>query len=330
VSDDAPAGRAEGAARTGARDWVSVYLKGVAMGTADTIPGVSGGTIALITGIYERLIEAVAGIDAGLVAALGGVHRRSGRARFVGTLRERDVPFLVVLGLGAVTAVVVLSRVVHAALVDYRAGTFAFFFGLIAASAVVLYRELTLETPGSAGAALLGFAIAFLLAGASSGEVVAHSLPVVFVTAAIAITAMILPGVSGSFLLLLLGQYEFLTGVLTRFVDDVIEVVRGGGTEGLLEGGAVVAVFGVGALVGLLSVAKAIRWALRRYRRATLAFLVSLMVGSLRLPVLETFGAVEAWSAITAVGVLTAATVGAVAVLALDHYTSDLELSTDR
>lgn len=305
--------------------WVVVYLKGVAMGAADTVPGVSGGTIALITGIYERLITAVAGLDPALLGYLPGLHRRDGRREFWQTLRDRDVPFLVVLGLGVMTAVVVLSRLVHAALVGYRAATFAFFFGLIAASAVVLYRQLAVDTAGAVAGTVLGFVIAFVLAGATSGSEMPHTLPYVFGTAAIAITAMILPGVSGSFLLLLLGQYEYLTGVLKRFVDDLLVVATGGSAD-LLDGAIVVLTFGAGAVLGLLSVATAIRWALDHYRRATLAFLVSLMVGSLRLPVREVADAVETWNAASGGLVVAAVVVGGGAVLALDRSTADLRL----
>jgi putative membrane protein len=289
------------------------------------VPGVSGGTIALITGIYERLITAVAGLDPALCRQLGGAYSAPGRRQFLHTLRERDVPFLVVLGLGVLTAVVVLSRLVHAAIVGYRAATFAFFFGLIAASAIVLYRHLALDSPGAVAGSVSGFVIAFVVAGATSSGEMAHTLPYVFGTAAVAITAMILPGVSGSFLLLLLGQYEYLTGVLKRFVDDVLVVATGGSAD-LLDGAVVVLTFGAGAVLGLLTVANVIRWALDHYRQATLAFLVSLMVGSLRLPVREVFDSVGTWNTGSVALVIGAVVVGGGAVLALDHFTADLQL----
>jgi putative membrane protein len=307
------------------RDWGSLYLKGIAMGAADTVPGVSGGTIALITGVYERLVTAIAALDPSLLVALGVLHRADGRQQFVASLRERDVHFLVVLGLGVVTAVLALSRVIHAALGGYPGLTFAFFFGLIAASAVVLYGELSVDTAGAVAATVVGFALAYFLSGTSAAGGLPHDLPFVFLTGAIAITAMILPGVSGSFLLLLFGQYEYLTGVLTRFVDGLIRMASGGGGSPGTEG-IVVAVFLTGAVLGVLSVARAIRWALDSYRRATLAFLVSLMVGSLRLPVREVDAAVGTWTPVAAAAVLAPAVVGAGAVLVLDHYTSDLEL----
>ncbi len=323
MPDESANGEA-GRATAAPSDWLAIYLKGIAMGAADTIPGVSGGTIALITGVYERLVTAIAALDPGLLVAIDGIHRAAGRRRFVDSLRERDVHFLIVLGLGAVTAVVALSRVMHAALDGYPAPTFAFFFGLIAASAVVLYGELSVDTVGALAASVGGFVIAFWLSGATAGGGLSHDLPLVFLTGAIAITAMILPGVSGAFLLLLLGQYEYLTGVLTRFVDGLLRMVSGGGSPG--TEGIVVAVFLTGAVLGLLSVARVIRWALDSYRRATLAFLVSLMVGSLRLPVREVAEAVGTWTPAAATAVVAPALFGAGAVLVLDRYTSDLEL----
>ena len=313
----------------GLREYGTVYLKGMAMGAADTVPGVSGGTIALITGIYERLITALAALDPRLLGELRGVNSPRGRARLRETIQRVDLLFLIVLGLGAVTSVVALSRFMHAAIVSYPAATYAFFFGLIAASAVVLYGELRYEGPPTVAGAVLGFVVGFVVAGGSGGNSVLPGLPVVFVTGAITITALVLPGVSGAFILLLLGQYEYLTGVLERFVDALIATVAGGSTAGIVDGATVVATFCAGAVVGLLSVAHAIRWALDRQRAATLAFLVSLMAGSLRMPIVEVGRTVGTWNAETVAVVTLPAIVGVVAVLALDRYTDDLDLATD-
>jgi len=326
--------RAQGTARSGSTDAAtagagplrglgSVYLKGVAMGAADTIPGVSGGTIALITGIYERFVRALTRLDPRVLRHLPGLHRVEGRRALLADLREMDVFFLVALGLGVLTAVLTLSRVVHAALVGFRASTFAFFFGLIAASAVVLYDAVDVSTPGQVGAALAGFVFAFLVAGVSGASAVPHDLPVVFLAGAVGITAMVLPGVSGAFILLLLGQYTYLTGVLSEFVDAVLATLTGGSGP-LVSLGAVVVVFVAGASVGILTVAHLIRRALDTYRAATLAFLVSLMVGSLRLPVVEVLENVGAWTPLSAAAIGGAGLIGALAVLVLDRYTGDL------
>jgi putative membrane protein len=328
VAGDTPADEAAtpGARTTlGARELVSVYLKGAAMGAADTIPGVSGGTIALIVGVYERFVRAVTALDPRVFAHLPRLRRREGRRALWRDLRRIDAFFLLALGLGVVTSVVTLSRVVYAASQLYEPQTFAFFFGLIGASAIVLSDQLSLRTPGRAVAAVAGFAVAFWLVGATSSGALGHGLPVVFLAGAVAVCAMVLPGVSGAFILLLLGQYTFLTGTLTRFVDDVLAAATGAGTDGLVGGGLVVATFVAGAFVGLVSVAHLIRRALDRYRAATLAFLVSLMIGSLRLPVERVGGGVGNWTTAVAVSVAVPAVAGGAAVWLLDRYTDDLE-----
>lgn len=295
------------------------------MGAADSVPGVSGGTIALITGIYERLLDAIAGVDAGLLSSLARVHTAEGRAEFTAQLREMDLGFLLVLGAGIATALVTMSRAVHIARVEYPAFTFAFFFGLIAASAVVLYKHVSVNTPGRLAAGVVGFALAFLLSGEVTGSL-PHSSPVLFVTGAIAISAMILPGISGAFLLLLLGQYGFLTGTLSKFVDALIALPSGGPLDPVVEHGTVVVTFALGAGLGLLTISHVVTWALDNYRAATLTFLVSLMVGALRLPIEKILANTsDATSASAWVGVVLVAVIGGAAVLLVDRYTDDLE-----
>jgi putative membrane protein len=308
------------------RQLFAIYIKGIAMGAADSVPGVSGGTIAFILGIYERLITAITRLDPTALRLVTDLHRRGGRRRFTERLLEMDLPFLVALGLGVVTAIVTVSRVMHVALQEAEALTFAFFFGLIAASAVVLYEHVTFDTPGRIAAAIAGFAIAFFISGVTAGSDVAHSLPIIFVAGAIAIVAMILPGVSGAFFLVLLGQYEYLTGVLSAFVDGIVVVAigeRGIGT--LADSATTVLTFGVGAILGLFTVAHAIRWALDNYRVATLSFLVSLMVGALRLPAERVLYSDPTISVGWMVPIVVAVAVGASGVLLLNYYTTDLE-----
>lgn len=308
-----------------AREYLAVYLKGIAMGTADAVPGMSGGTIALITGIYERLIAAITALDPSVLAHLSTLHRTDSREALVGDLLGMDVPFLAALGLGVVSALVTVSRVAHVALQSARAATFAFFLGLIAASAYALLDEVDVTTPGRIGAAVVGFGGAFVLSGPAARGALPNSPLFVASGAAVAICATVLPGISGATFLVLLGQYEFLTGELTAFVDGLLGLATGGSVARVLDPATTVLSFGAGAVVGLLTMAHAIEWALRRYRAATLTFLVSLLVGTLRLPVVEIRGAVGQWSA-TAGGTLVVATVlGAAAVLALDRYTGSLD-----
>jgi putative membrane protein len=309
---------------SGFQDWLGVFLKGIAMGVADSVPGISGGTIALITGIYERLIRAVTRIDPAVLWLVPRLYRPSVRASFFERLREMDALFLVVLGTGVVSAVVTVARGAEYALEQFPGPTFAFFFGLIAASAVVLADRRWLSSPGRALAAVAGFLLAFLVAGAAAEGLLPNSLPVVFAAGVIGICGMILPGISGSLILLLLGQYDYLIRTLNEFVDGLLLLARGTVDKGLVEGGTTIAAFLGGAVIGVFTVAYVVRWSLDRYRRATFAFLVSLMLGSLRFPALEIAKAAEGDSLGWLPPVVAAAIVGACAVLVLDHYSEDM------
>jgi len=291
------------------------------MGAADSVPGVSGGTIALITGIYERLIAALTALDPRILQRLPEANTSDGRQHILSDLRRMDAFFLVVLGLGVATSIVAISRFVHAALELARPQTFAFFFGLIAASAIVLYEHLSLRTPLEIAAAVGGFALAFLLSGVSTGGGgLGHGLPVIFAAGAIAVSATVLPGISGALILLLLGQYEYLAGQLTGFVDALLAL----GGDGLVSGLLVVVTFLLGAVVGVVTIAHLVTRALDRQREATIAFLVSLMVGSLRLPAVEILDGADLMAFADVTTVVGAALVGALAVLLLDYYTEDL------
>ncbi len=308
----------------GIRAWLSVYLKGACMGAADTVPGVSGGTIALVVGVYERLITALTALGPDTLWQLRGLHTAEGRSRAATALLAADVPFLFVLGAGVLSAAATIATAMNAAVTRYPAPTYAFFFGLIAASAVVLFRYVTVGTPRRVLVALSGFALAFLVTDPSLVATRTTTLPVLFLAGSIAISAMVLPGVSGAFLLLIMGQYEYVSGI-PRSVAEGALAALGGRPGPLLEALVPFAVFIAGAFVGLFSVAYAVRTALDRYRQGTLVFLVSLMVGALRLPINEVAENTPTVSPATIGAAAVPALVGAGAVLVLDRYTDDLE-----
>jgi len=310
------------------REWVSTFLVGIFMGSADAVPGVSGGTIALIAGIYERLITAITAVTPGRVTGFlraltpldGGVSVRSA----VEIFDEVDGWFLVALLGGVVTAVVVVTRIVHWADQNHPVFLFGFFFGLIAASAVVLLRAVSIRTAAAGVAAVAGFLVAFLLSGATQ-TLAGGGLGIVFVAGAVAVSAMILPGISGSLLLVVLGQYTRLSGALSTFVDGVASVLGGGPAEAVTGPGTVVVTFVGGGLVGLFTVSRLVRAALDRNREVTLAFLVALVVGALRAPVAEVRGEVG-FSTEVALSFLGVAVVGAAFVLVLDWYAADFDI----
>ncbi|WP_440989463.1 DUF368 domain-containing protein [Haloarchaeobius baliensis] len=306
------------------RSSLSVYLKGFLMGAADTVPGVSGGTIALITGIYERLINAITSVGPSDARLLLSFHTAEGRSDLRDLFMRADGVFLLILGFGIASAVLTLSRVLEHTLEQFPAFTAAFFFGLIGASAIVLYSEVDVGSPKRLAVALFGIVLA---AGLSSlpESAIGSSYPVVFIAGAIAVCAMILPGVSGSFLLYVLNQYEFMITNLTAFVDGVIALADGGDLASLTESFTVVVTFCTGAMLGLLTMARVVKWAFREFRAGTLTFLVSLMVGGLVKPMSTIATEAQLGSTPEVAGIVMFALIGAGLVLGVDSVTGDID-----
>ena len=244
---------------------------GLAMGAADIVPGVSGGTVALILGIYERLVQAISSVDVAFARDLLAL-------RIADAARRIDLRFLVALFVGIGTGVVGLASLMNHLLTDAstRPATLAAFFGLILASSVLVARMARDERSGSPapllGAGVLGAVFAFWLTGLRASGGGDPTLPYVFMSGAIAICAMILPGISGAFLLVLLGMYVPVTGILKRLPsfdlsgNDLVMLVT----------------FASGCAIGLLSFSRFLRWLLRHHGAITLAVLGGFMIGSLR------------------------------------------------
>jgi putative membrane protein len=315
-----------------AREWAKTLLIGLFMGTADGVPGVSGGTIALIAGIYERLVAAITAVTPGRflagVTALTPLDGRVSIDRALEIWEAVDGWFLIALLTGILAAVATVTRIVEYADEHAPIVLFGFFFGLIAASALVLLREIAIDTARTAVAALAGFLLAFYVSGISDGVLGGGGLPVVFLAGAIAVSAMILPGISGSLLLVIMSQYTRMTETLSSFIDGLTGLATGGSIDAVLGPGRVVVAFVLGGLVGLFTVARLIRRALDADRETTLAFLVALVVGALRAPVATLNGPEYAvtWTVQTLWTFGVVAAVGAAVVLVLDWYAVDLDL----
>lgn len=234
-------------------------LFGFLMGAADVVPGVSGGTVALILGIYERLIAAI-----GQLASAAGNAARGRIGMAIETARRVDWAFLVLLGTGIVTALIVGARVIEPLMHGYPVQLRALFFGLIAASVAIPWRAIRGRDRRHTAIAALTAIIAFALVGIPPREVSDPPLVAVFLSAMIAICAMILPGVSGAFLLLVMGMYQPALQAINE--RDLLFV----------------AVFMAGAAVGIGSFSKLLSFLLRTHHDVTMAALVGLMVGSLR------------------------------------------------
>ncbi|MEO6866748.1 MAG: DUF368 domain-containing protein [Gaiellales bacterium] len=232
------------------------YLRGLVMGSADLVPGVSGGTMALITGIYERLVASVRGL-AGLPIQLLRGNRSAVR---------NDVEWLLILPVlaGMATAIFLGASFIPQLLEDYPERMLALFLGMIIASIPIPWRMIERRDSRSWLLAAVGAVCAFVLAGLPSANVSDPSMLIVFGAAAVAICAMVLPGVSGSYLLLVLGMYEVtLDNVHERNIGYIL-------------------VFMLGAITGLGIFSRLLEWLLEHRHAATMAVLVGLMVGSTR------------------------------------------------
>jgi len=236
-------------------DFFILFLKGLAMGAADVVPGVSGGTIAFITGIYEELIQSIRSFNFNTVKDVVSFKIKK-------IWRENNIPFLLVLGLGIGSALISLARLLSYLLENHKELLWAFFFGLIIASAWIVGKKILKWTLVVFVALTIGTAIAYFITVASPAETPEASW-FIFISGMIAICAMILPGISGSFILLLLGKYKFMIEAIKSF--DLITVI----------------VFILGAIIGILSFSHLIHWMLKKYHDITVALLTGFMVGSL-------------------------------------------------
>jgi putative membrane protein len=256
--------------RSGLKHDLLQVVRGMCMGGADVIPGVSGGTVALILGIYQRLVTAISHVDLQLLAFLR--HRQWRQAA-----RHLDLRFLISLGIGIAIGFLIMTTLMHYLLTDpqARAMTLAAFFGMILASAVLVGMLIRVDSAAMLARvicwALLGAVVAYGLSTLRNANV-EPNLAYLFMCGAIAICAMILPGISGAMVLLIMGVYVYLTEIPH-------ELVQG---KQILGNLTIVVVFGSGCALGLISFSKFLRWLLSRHEAETMALLCGFMVGALR------------------------------------------------
>ncbi|WP_322978398.1 DUF368 domain-containing protein [Pseudomonas sp. C11] len=231
-----------------------LYAKGIAMGAADVVPGVSGGTIAFISGIYDELLRSIASVPEALMQLV--------RGRIKAAWQTANATFLLVLLAGILTSILSLARLITYLLAHHPVPVWSFFFGLILVSVYLVGRDIGRWNWSRYLSFLLGLAFAYWITVAAPIQWGSDPLTLFF-AGAIAICAMILPGISGSFILLLLGLYATVLGAVKSLDLGVL------------------AVFAAGCLVGLLSFARLLSWMLSHWRDLTLAFLTGLMLGSL-------------------------------------------------
>ena len=237
------------------KDYVMLALKGMAMGAADVVPGVSGGTIAFIVGIYDELINSIKSINAHSLKLLF-----TGKIPSFWKAINGNFLFSILLGIGI--SVFSLAELITWLLVTHPIMVWAFFFGLVLASTWFVSKDIKEWNVKTVASFIVGAAVAYYITVATPTETPSNLL-FIFLCGVIAICAMILPGISGSFILVLLGKYFY-----------IMDAVKGLKFEVLL-------VFAAGALIGITSFSRVLSFALARFRNSTLALLTGFMLGSL-------------------------------------------------
>lgn len=239
-----------------ARAFFGISLRGIAMGAADVVPGVSGGTVAFITGIYEELLETISGLRLSLI----GVLRKEG---IKATWKKANLSFLFALFVGIAIAIVTLANLITYLLEHHEQLLWGFFFGLVAASVWAVGKDVKKWTAGSVVAFIIGTFLAVWIT--SLPPLSAVDIPgFIFFAGMVAICAMILPGISGSFILLIIGAYH-----------DVLHAVKSFDLK-------TIAIFGAGCVTGLLGFSRLLNWMYKRYTDLTVSLLTGFMLGSLQ------------------------------------------------
>ena len=245
------------------KDYLMVGVKGACMGAADVIPGVSGGTIAFITGIYDEFVGSIARIDTEAVRLL-----MKGKIRDFWTHINGWFLLSVVAGIGV--SVVSLAGLMQMLLSDYPIQTWAFFFGLIVASSIFILRGISGWKAREVLLVIFGVILGAVVCTLSPTQT-PDALWFIFLSGAIAICAMILPGISGSFILLILGKYQYIMGCISGLVAG----------QDFGHNLLILCVFVIGAVTGILGFSKFLHWLLARWNKETLIVLAGFIIGSL-------------------------------------------------
>jgi len=236
-------------------DYLIISLKGLAMGAADAVPGVSGGTIAFISGIYEELINTISGVNFSLISTL----KKQGFKAF---WKQLNGNFISALLLGIVISFVSFMKLAKYLIEYHPILIWSFFFGLIVASIYFVGKQITKWNVASVLGVIIGTAIAYYITTIPASDV-NDSPYFLFFAGALAICAMILPGISGSFILVILGAYKTLSNAI-----DALDFKK-------------LVLFVGGAIVGLLSFSHILKWLFKTYHNLTLAILTGFILGSL-------------------------------------------------
>jgi len=250
-------------------DYITITLKGIAMGAADVVPGVSGGTIAFISGIYQELIDSINKVDFSFFSNWKKEGLKTAWNKINGN-------FLLALLSGIAISILSLSKLITYLLSNHPILVWSFFFGLVIASVFFVGKQITNYSAKTMFALLLGTIISYLITIVNP-VASPDSYPYLFLSGFIAIIAMILPGISGAFILLLMGSYETVISTINQFRTSLFSL----DLEILQQSILKLATFAVGAILGLKLFSKILHWLFNKHKNVTLALLTGFMVGSL-------------------------------------------------
>ena len=242
---------------------IMVAVKGACMGAADVIPGVSGGTIAFIMGIYDEFVGSLASINGEALKLLF-------KGRFAAFWKHINGSFLLSLVIGIGISIIALAGLMQMLLSDFPIQTWAFFFGLIVASSLFIIRGISGWKLREGLLLIFGILLGAVICTLSPTQT-PDGLWFIFLSGALAICAMILPGISGSFILLILGKYQYIMGCISGLVSGA----------NLGQNLLIIGTFGCGALIGILSFSRFLHWLLARWQKETMIVLAGFIIGSL-------------------------------------------------
>jgi putative membrane protein len=250
-------------------DYFLITLKGLAMGAADVVPGVSGGTIAFISGIYQELIDTINKVDFTFFPSW----KKNG---FKIAWQQINGSFLLALLSGIFISILTFSKIITHLLVTQPILVWSFFFGLVIASIFFVGKEIDKFSIGSISFFILGTVLSYYI---TIAEPVASpdSYPYLFLSGFIAIIAMILPGISGAFILVLMGSYSVVIGTINIFREAILTF----NIELLVQSILKLGTFAIGAILGLKLFSKVLHWMFDHHRNTTMALLTGFMLGSL-------------------------------------------------
>tara|TARA_Y100000741_G_C18191577_1_gene533757 strand:+ start:231 stop:1097 length:867 start_codon:yes stop_codon:yes gene_type:complete len=232
-----------------------LFLKGIAMGVSDLIPGISGGTVALLLGIYKNLIKSLKSINKKTLFYFLTLNYNR-------LSHQLNFKFLIPVFFGIMTSIIFFSKIISFLITDHKILLFSFFFGLIFFSSLKIIYDLKPKSSKNYLIIILGFSFGFFISLINPINT-SDSFLSIFLSGFIAISAMLLPGISGSYILLMIGKYEFmLESISNLYLENIL-------------------IFSIGALLGILSFSKIIYWLLNKYYNTTIFFLSGLMLGAL-------------------------------------------------